>query len=173
MSDFLVENAENGLVIGETVDVNFGYNHQNVVLYTSDELPSSPGTSDELPSSPGTSDELPSSPGTSDELPSSPGTSDELPSSPGISDELELSDIRTFALSPVTSSPGLKGILLDILGPYDNVVTQYKYLQNSNGYYTYVNEITPDYPWIASACLFIVLLFSLFRLAGRTFSWMK
>ena len=90
------------------------------------------------------------------------------------SDDLgELVGIETFALSPIESSTGLKGILLDILGPYDNIVTQFKYQQSNNSYYTYVNEITPDYPWIASAVLFIALLVSLFGLLKRGMSWMK
>ena len=89
------------------------------------------------------------------------------------SPELELSGIETFALSPITSSSGLKGILLDLIGPYDNIVTQYRYQQNTSSNYTYVNEVTPDYPWICSALLFIVLLWSVFRLLGRCFSWMK
>lgn len=81
--------------------------------------------------------------------------------------------IETFSLSPIESSEGLKGILLDILGPYDTVVTQYRYQQGSNQYYSYVNDIQPDYPWIASAVLFIVLLWSVFRLLGRCFNWMR
>lgn len=88
-------------------------------------------------------------------------------------DELELVNVETFALSPITSSTGLKGILLDILGPYDNIVTQYKYQQNTSSNYTYINEVTPDYPWIASAALFITLMVSLFSLLKRGLSWMR
>lgn len=82
-------------------------------------------------------------------------------------------EIEVFALSPITSSSGLKGILLDVLGPYDNIVTQYRYQQNTSSNWTYVNEVTPDYPWIFSAVLFIVLLCSVFRLFGRCFRWMR
>lgn len=81
--------------------------------------------------------------------------------------------IDTYSLSPIVSADGLKGILLELLGPYDTVVTQYRYQQGSNQYYSYVNDIQPDYPWIASAVLFIALLLSLFHLLGRLFSWMK
>lgn len=88
-------------------------------------------------------------------------------------EDAELVGIETFALSPVVSSSGLKGILLDILGPYDTVVTQYKYQQGNNSYYTYVNDISPDYPWIASAALFIALVLSVFSLLKRSMSWMK
>lgn len=79
----------------------------------------------------------------------------------------ELVGVESYALSPITSSSGLKGVLLDVLGPYDNIVTQYQYRQNTSTNYSYVNEITPDYPWIASAALFIVLLWSLFGLLRR------
>ena len=84
-----------------------------------------------------------------------------------------LDNVETFQLSPIEDSTGLKGVLLRILGPYDNIVTQYRYQQSNNQYYTYVNEVTPDYPWIASAALFIALLVSLFGLLKRSMSWMK
>lgn len=90
-----------------------------------------------------------------------------------VPDDAELVGIETFALSPITSSTGLKGILLDILGPYDNIVTQYQYRQNTSTNYSYVNEVTPDYPWIASAALFIALVISIFGLLKRSMSWMK
>lgn len=84
-----------------------------------------------------------------------------------VPEDSELVGIEVFSLSPVESSTGLKGVLLDILGPYDNIVTQYQYRQNTSSNYSYVNEITPDYPWIASAALFIVLIWSLFGLLRR------
>lgn len=75
--------------------------------------------------------------------------------------------VQVFALSPITSGNGLKGILLDILGDYDGIVVQYRYQSNTSTNYTYVNEIQPDYPWLASAVLFISLLWSLFMVGGR------
>lgn len=83
-----------------------------------------------------------------------------------------LDGIETFALSPIQSSTGLKGILLDVLGPYDNIITQYRYQSNTSSNWTYVNETTPDYPWIASAALFIALVVSCFSLLRRAL-WMK
>lgn len=78
----------------------------------------------------------------------------------------ELEGIETFSLSPVTpaDATGLKKVLLEVLGSYDNVVTQFRYIQEGSTRYTYVNEITPDYPWIFSAILFIVLIASVFRI---------
>lgn len=87
--------------------------------------------------------------------------------------DAELVGVDTYSVGPVVSSTGLKGILLDILGPYDNIVTQYEYRQNGNNYYSYVNEITPDYPWIASAALFIVLVISVFGVLKRSMSWLQ
>ncbi len=82
-------------------------------------------------------------------------------------DRPDLVGVETYALSPIESSTGLKGILLEVLGPYDTIVTQYRYQQGSNQYYTYVNDISPDYPWLASALLFIVLLWALFGILRR------
>lgn len=81
-------------------------------------------------------------------------------------DTWELEGIDVYALPPVTSGTGLKGLLLDVLGPYDTIITQYTYKQNGNNYYSYVNDISPDYPWLMSAALLIVLVFSVFRIAG-------
>lgn len=76
--------------------------------------------------------------------------------------------VQVMALSPIESGTGLKGLLLDILGEYDGIVVQYRYQANTtNQNYTYVNEIQPDYPWIASAVLFIVLIWSIFVIGGR------
>lgn len=83
-----------------------------------------------------------------------------------------LDDIQVLALGPVQSSTGLKGILLDILGPYDNIITQYRYQANTSSNYSYVHETTPDYPWIASAVLFVVLLYSVFQCFRRAL-WPK
>lgn len=104
--------------------------------------------------------------------------SEELPSSSSVSpDEVDLSGytldgMETFALSPVTSSTGLKGVLLKVIGPYDNIITQFRYQSNTSSNYTYVHEMTPDYPWIASAVLFIVLLYSVFQCFRRAL-WPK
>lgn len=75
--------------------------------------------------------------------------------------------VQVMALGPITSSTGLKGILLDIIGPYDGIVTQYRYQQNTTSNYSYVNDVQPDYPWLFSAGLFIVLIWSLFMIGGR------
>lgn len=77
--------------------------------------------------------------------------------------------VETHALGPITSSSGLKGVLLEVIGPYDGIVTQYRYQQSGNSYYTYVNDISPDYPWIFSALLLIVLIHGLYKTIQRCF----
>lgn len=75
--------------------------------------------------------------------------------------------VQVMALAPVETSTGLKGLLFDILGPYDGIVVQYRYQQNSSTSYTYVNDVQLDYPWLCSAVLFIALIWSIFRIGGR------
>lgn len=74
--------------------------------------------------------------------------------------------VQSTPNTPVTSSSGLKGILLSMFGPYDPPVTQFRYQANSNSTYTYVNDVQPDYPWIAAAVIFAVVLFCVFKMGG-------
>lgn len=77
---------------------------------------------------------------------------------------------ETRVVSPVTpsNSTGLKSILISIFGSYDPVVVEYQY-SNTNGYYSYLREIQPDYPFICSAAIFALLVFCLFRFLGGVF----
>ena len=86
----------------------------------------------------------------------------------------EADEIVTYALDPITSAntTGLKSVLLGILGPYENIVTEYRYMNNNQSYYSYLREITPDYPWFGSLAVFLVLLFSVFRIGGNLL-WKK
>lgn len=124
------------------------------------------------------------------ELPSNVINSIQLPDNAQLSvdypepaDGWVLDDIQTFALPvpfedvdeevelyvtpPVASSTGLKGQLLKLIGPYDTIITQFSYHNNNNSYLTYVHDISPDFPWLVSSGLFIVLMLSVFRCFGR------
>lgn len=81
----------------------------------------------------------------------------------------EADEIVTYALDPISpeDTSGLKSVLLGIVGPYENIVTEYRYMNNNNQYYSYLREITPDYPWFGSLAVFLVLLFSVFRIGGN------
>lgn len=74
--------------------------------------------------------------------------------------------VQTVPNTPVTSSTGLKGILISLFGSYDPTVTQFRYQSNTSTNYTYVNDISPDYPWLCSAAIFAIVLYSVFRLGG-------
>lgn len=76
-------------------------------------------------------------------------------------------DISVQALDPVTSSNanGLKAVLLNILGDYSAIQVEFRY-QNTNGTYSYVREIQPDYVWLCSAALFGLLVFCTCKAGG-------
>lgn len=75
-------------------------------------------------------------------------------------------DVSVMALrDPVTAadSNGFKAVILDLLGDYEGVVVEYSY-ENQQGYTSYVREIQPDYPWIASAVIFLAVLWCTIRM---------
>ncbi len=76
-------------------------------------------------------------------------------------------DISVSALDPITpsNSNGLKSVLLNLLGDYSAITVEYRYT-NNNGSYNYIREVQPDYVWMGSALLFIVLVWCTFKLGG-------
>lgn len=71
------------------------------------------------------------------------------------------------SVSPVTPSntTGLKKILLELFGNYDTIVTIQQY-QSGSSYYSTVTNVQEDYPWLASAAIFFLIVWCLFRLLG-------
>lgn len=71
------------------------------------------------------------------------------------------------SVSPVSPSntTGLKKILLQMFGNYDTVVTEHRYT-NSNGYSSVSVDVQEDYPWIASALIFSLVLWCSLRILG-------
>lgn len=80
---------------------------------------------------------------------------------------LDSSGVSTFGLAPITgdNKSGMVKLVLDVIGDYDPIVAEYQYT-GTNGYTQYVREIQPDYVWIASALIFLLVLYSVFRLWG-------
>lgn len=74
--------------------------------------------------------------------------------------------VQSTPNTPVESSTGLKGILIQLFGPYSPTITQLRYQSNTSTNYTYVNDISPDWPWICSCGVFALVLFCVFRLGG-------
>lgn len=80
--------------------------------------------------------------------------------------ELQPADttVQVLRLSSSDTS-GLHSVLLSLLGDYNPIVKDYTY-QSSSGYYTHSIDIQPDWSWIASAFVFVVVLYSVFRIIG-------
>lgn len=82
--------------------------------------------------------------------------------------EVSTSTLRISA----NETSGFHAVILGLLGDYNPIVKDYTY-QSSQGYTSHSIEITPDWSWIASAAIFLVIIFCLFRLIGGIFSWKR
>lgn len=82
--------------------------------------------------------------------------------------EVSTSTLRISA----NETSGFHAVILGLLGDYNPIVKDYTY-QSSNGYTSHSIEISPDWSWIASAAIFLVIIFCLFRLIGGLFSWKR
>lgn len=70
-----------------------------------------------------------------------------------------------------SDTSGLHAILLTLIGDYNPIasVTEYRY-PSGTGYQTrYQVDVTPDWSWIMTCLLFIVVVFCVFRLIGGLF----
>lgn len=79
---------------------------------------------------------------------------------------IELLAVQSAPNTPVESASGLKGILIRLFGPYSPTITQLRYQSNTSTNYTYVNDISPDYPWLCAAGIFAIVLYCTFKLGG-------
>lgn len=64
-----------------------------------------------------------------------------------------------------SDATGLKAIMLELIGDYETVVTDYVY-QSSNGYTSHSITIERDWSWIFSCSTFMLVLFCVFRACG-------
>lgn len=82
-------------------------------------------------------------------------------------DEMQLVNM-TQSLQKVSAADatGFKAILLQLLGDYETVVTDYEYRNNNNTYMSHSIAIEQDYAWIASAAIFALLIYCTFRSIG-------
>lgn len=80
--------------------------------------------------------------------------------------------VVTTSVSPITPSNtnGLKKVMVGLIGNYDPVVVEYAY-QSSQGYTSYLREVQPDYVWMISCAIFLVVLYSVFRIFGMVIKW--
>lgn len=61
-------------------------------------------------------------------------------------------------------STGFKRIMLQLLGDYETVVTDYTY--NNGSYTSHSISIERDWSWICSCCVFGLVVYCVFRLIG-------
>lgn len=82
-------------------------------------------------------------------------------------DDMQLVNM-TQSMQRVSSSDtsGFKAVLLQILGDYETVVTDYEYRNNNNTYMSHSIAIEQDYAWIASAGILALLIYCTFRSIG-------
>lgn len=110
---------------------------------------------------------LASSPSFAAELETSSEPLDTSEPVPVITEPYIVSEEVVRNVSPVTPSDanGFKAVLLGLFGDYETVVTEHRYT-SSNGYTSIQVTTEPDYAWMISAAIFIVVLYCLFRLLG-------
>lgn len=69
-----------------------------------------------------------------------------------------------------SDTSGFHSVILSLLGDYNPIVTDYEYRNNNNTYTSHSIEIEPDWSWIASAAIFAIVIFCVFRFIGGLFS---
>lgn len=77
------------------------------------------------------------------------------------SENVEISSLRISA----NQTSGLHSVMLSLIGDYNPIVKDYTYT-SSNGYTSHSIDIQPDWSWIATCALFIVVIYCVFRLFG-------
>lgn len=85
------------------------------------------------------------------------------------SDQILTGSETTLLTVTPQQSNGFKKVILQLIGNYDTVVTDYTY-QNYNGYTQHSIDVQPDYSWIASAVIFLAVLYCALRFIGGLFS---
>ena len=91
-------------------------------------------------------------------------------SSPDLEPAEEIS-VETLRVSPSDTS-GFHAVILTLIGDYNPIVktTAYQYPAGT-GYQTrYQVDVEPDWSWICTCAVFIVIIYCLFRLVGGLFS---
>lgn len=84
-------------------------------------------------------------------------------------DLVNVSILRSVAPVTPSDASGLKAVLLEFIGDYDPVIVEYEYRNQNSQYSSYLREVQPDYPWLVSCALLIVVIYCIFRLGGALF----
>lgn len=91
-----------------------------------------------------------------------------------VRDEVETVSTDVLRIS-AQDTTGFHAVILGLLGDYNPiaVTTSYQY-PSGTGYQTrYQVDVEPDWSWICTAAIFVVIIFCLFRLIGGLFAWKR
>ena len=82
-----------------------------------------------------------------------------------ITEDVTVSQLRISS----TDTSGLHSVLLSLIGDYNPLVKDYTYT-STQGYTSHSIDIQPDWSWIMTCALFIVVIFCTFRFIGGIFA---
>lgn len=91
-----------------------------------------------------------------------------------VRDEVETVSTDVLRIS-AQDTTGFHAVILGLLGDYNPiaVTTSYQY-PSGTGYQTrYQVDVEPDWSWICTAAIFVVIIFCIFRLIGGLFAWKR
>lgn len=80
-------------------------------------------------------------------------------------------EVTSLRISSSDTS-GLHAIMLSLIGDYNPIVKDYTY-SSSQGYTSHSIDIQPDWSWIATCAVFIVVLYSALRMIGIALGGIK
>lgn len=85
-------------------------------------------------------------------------------------EEWTLVDVKTSKeVVRAGNTTGLKSVVLSVIGDYETITTDYTYQNSNYNYLSHSIDTQPDYPWMITAAIFLVCLYSMFRLYGLVF----
>ena len=82
-----------------------------------------------------------------------------------ITEDVTVSQLRISS----NDTSGLHSVLLSLIGDYNPLVKDYTYT-STQGYVSHSIDIQPDWSWIMTCALFIVVIFCTFRFIGGIFA---
>lgn len=91
-----------------------------------------------------------------------------------VRDEVETVSTDVLRIS-AQDTTGFHAVILGLLGDYNPiaVTTEYRYPSGTGYQNRYQVDVEPDWSWICTAAIFVVIIFCLFRLIGGLFAWKR
>lgn len=91
-----------------------------------------------------------------------------------VRNEVETVSTDVLRISAQDTS-GFHAVILGLLGDYNPiaVTTSYQYPSGQTYQTRYQVDVEPDWSWICTAAIFLVIIFCVFRLIGGLFAWKR